>query len=238
MLRYFDSVGISLDSRLQVLARRDFAGMISVAIKSADATATDPAPPSTWEALRQKRSGSSASAGWPRRDCTGGEEVRVGCAVSAVPTPSIAFLSRDRRDCSSALLSSHRTWWPIVFARTKARTDDGYRKAHRSRRSIGGRAGSGDGHGRCADGVGGGRAATPGQNRPDHVWDHLPDTEQILARVRQEPVRRTCLSRPEHRVRPGHGPHGVVARHRALPRPPTRRRTPGTMGAWRPGLAR
>jgi DtxR family Mn-dependent transcriptional regulator len=34
MLRYFDSVGISLDSRLKVLARRDFAGMISVAIES------------------------------------------------------------------------------------------------------------------------------------------------------------------------------------------------------------
>ena len=36
MLRYFDSVGISLDSRLRVLARRDFAGMISVAIESSD----------------------------------------------------------------------------------------------------------------------------------------------------------------------------------------------------------
>ena len=36
MLRYFDSVGISLDSRLRVLARRDFAGMISVAIESTD----------------------------------------------------------------------------------------------------------------------------------------------------------------------------------------------------------
>lgn len=35
MLRYFDSVGISLDSRLMVLARRDFAGMISVAVKPA-----------------------------------------------------------------------------------------------------------------------------------------------------------------------------------------------------------
>ena len=34
MLRYFDSVGISLDSRLRVLARRDFAGMISVAVKN------------------------------------------------------------------------------------------------------------------------------------------------------------------------------------------------------------
>jgi DtxR family Mn-dependent transcriptional regulator len=33
MLRYFDSVGISLDSRLRVLARRDFAGMISVGIE-------------------------------------------------------------------------------------------------------------------------------------------------------------------------------------------------------------
>ena len=36
MLRYFDSVGISLDSRLRVLARRDFAGMISVAIEGPD----------------------------------------------------------------------------------------------------------------------------------------------------------------------------------------------------------
>ncbi|OBB36686.1 manganese-binding transcriptional regulator MntR [Mycobacterium sp. 852002-51961_SCH5331710] len=36
MLRYFDSVGINLDSRLRVLARRDFAGMISVAIESAE----------------------------------------------------------------------------------------------------------------------------------------------------------------------------------------------------------
>jgi DtxR family Mn-dependent transcriptional regulator len=39
MLRYFDSVGISLDSRLRVLARRDFAGMISVAVESADGDA-------------------------------------------------------------------------------------------------------------------------------------------------------------------------------------------------------
>lgn len=36
MLRYFDSVGISLDSRLRVLARRDFAGLISVAIEGAE----------------------------------------------------------------------------------------------------------------------------------------------------------------------------------------------------------
>jgi DtxR family Mn-dependent transcriptional regulator len=36
MLRYFDSVGISLDSRLRVLARRDFAGLISVAVEGAD----------------------------------------------------------------------------------------------------------------------------------------------------------------------------------------------------------
>ena len=34
MLRYFDTVGISLDSRLRVLTRREFAGMISVAIES------------------------------------------------------------------------------------------------------------------------------------------------------------------------------------------------------------
>ena len=36
MLRYFDDVGISLDSRLRVLARRDFAGMISVSVESAN----------------------------------------------------------------------------------------------------------------------------------------------------------------------------------------------------------
>ncbi|MGE2814621.1 manganese-binding transcriptional regulator MntR [Mycobacterium heidelbergense] len=36
MLRYFDSVGINLDSRVRVLTRREFAGMISVAIESAD----------------------------------------------------------------------------------------------------------------------------------------------------------------------------------------------------------
>ena len=38
MLRYFDAVGISLDSRLRVLARRDFAGMISVSVESAGGT--------------------------------------------------------------------------------------------------------------------------------------------------------------------------------------------------------
>ena len=59
MLRYFDSVGISLDSRLRVLARRDFAGMISVAIESPDGEKT---PPSNWEALRHKRFGSSANS--------------------------------------------------------------------------------------------------------------------------------------------------------------------------------
>ena len=40
MLRYFDSVGISLDSRLRVLKRRDFAGVISVAIESAGGAQT------------------------------------------------------------------------------------------------------------------------------------------------------------------------------------------------------
>jgi DtxR family Mn-dependent transcriptional regulator len=34
MLRYFTDVGINLDSRLRVLTRREFAGMISVAIDS------------------------------------------------------------------------------------------------------------------------------------------------------------------------------------------------------------
>ena len=40
MLRYFDSVGINLDSRLRVLTRREFAGMISVAIESDGAQST------------------------------------------------------------------------------------------------------------------------------------------------------------------------------------------------------
>ena len=60
MLRYFDSVGITLDSRLLVLARRDFAGMISVAVNPLRPERTSRGPQSTWEALRQKRSGSSA----------------------------------------------------------------------------------------------------------------------------------------------------------------------------------
>ena len=94
MLRYFDSVGISLDSRLRVLARRDFAGMISVAIKSADAKENDPVPPSIWEVLQQKRFGSSASSHDLRlrrcslghRDCNGGEVVRVDPTTSAIST--------------------------------------------------------------------------------------------------------------------------------------------------------
>ena len=53
MLRYFDSVGISLDSRLKVLARRDFAGMISVGVESPEGPATtvdlgNPAAEAIW----------------------------------------------------------------------------------------------------------------------------------------------------------------------------------------------
>ncbi len=40
MLRYFADVGINLDSRLRVLTRREFAGMISVAIESGDGVQT------------------------------------------------------------------------------------------------------------------------------------------------------------------------------------------------------
>ncbi|HTQ22278.1 manganese-binding transcriptional regulator MntR [Mycobacterium sp.] len=40
MLRYFASVGISLDSQFRVLTRREFAGMISVAIEKADGAQT------------------------------------------------------------------------------------------------------------------------------------------------------------------------------------------------------
>jgi DtxR family transcriptional regulator, Mn-dependent transcriptional regulator len=40
MLRYFDSIGISLDSCLRVLTRREFAGVISVAVESTDSAPT------------------------------------------------------------------------------------------------------------------------------------------------------------------------------------------------------
>lgn len=40
MLRYFHSVGISLDSRLRVITHREFAGMISVSVESTDGEAT------------------------------------------------------------------------------------------------------------------------------------------------------------------------------------------------------
>lgn len=57
MLRYFDSIGISLDSRLQVLTRREFAGMISVAVESADGEAAtvdlgSPAAQAIWMVLQ------------------------------------------------------------------------------------------------------------------------------------------------------------------------------------------
>ncbi|HEU4362809.1 MAG TPA: manganese-binding transcriptional regulator MntR [Mycobacterium sp.] len=51
MLRYFDGVGISLDSRLHVLTRRDFAGIISVAINAPDGATIDlgsPAAQAIW----------------------------------------------------------------------------------------------------------------------------------------------------------------------------------------------
>jgi DtxR family Mn-dependent transcriptional regulator len=41
MLRYFDTVGITLDSRLRVVARRDFAGMISVTVKNPGGRASE-----------------------------------------------------------------------------------------------------------------------------------------------------------------------------------------------------
>ncbi|MBO0866893.1 MAG: ferrous iron transport protein A, partial [Mycobacterium sp.] len=47
MLRYFDTIGISLDSRLRVLARREFAGMISVAIETGESGASGDGAPIT-----------------------------------------------------------------------------------------------------------------------------------------------------------------------------------------------
>jgi DtxR family Mn-dependent transcriptional regulator len=54
MLRYLDSIGISLDSRLQVLARREFAGMISLAVGPAGGAAVElgsPAARAIWVVL-------------------------------------------------------------------------------------------------------------------------------------------------------------------------------------------
>lgn len=51
MLRYFDSVGIALDTPIEVVERRDFAGTISVRIGSASADPVDlgnPAAQSIW----------------------------------------------------------------------------------------------------------------------------------------------------------------------------------------------
>ena len=57
MLRYFDSIGINLDSRLRVLTRREFAGMISIAVESADGAPTtvdlgSPAAQAIWMVAR------------------------------------------------------------------------------------------------------------------------------------------------------------------------------------------
>ena len=52
MLRYFDTVGINLDSQVRVLARRDFAGMISVQVDRAGSSTTvdlgSPAAQAIW----------------------------------------------------------------------------------------------------------------------------------------------------------------------------------------------
>ena len=52
MLRYFDTVGINLDSQVRVLARRDFAGMISVQVDRANSSTTvdlgSPAAQAIW----------------------------------------------------------------------------------------------------------------------------------------------------------------------------------------------
>ncbi|MCV7367290.1 DtxR family transcriptional regulator [Mycolicibacterium duvalii] len=49
MLRYFDTVGITLDCRVRVVARRDFAGMISVTVQSPDGAAGTDAGETTVE---------------------------------------------------------------------------------------------------------------------------------------------------------------------------------------------
>jgi len=81
MLSYFDSVGINLDPRLRVLARRDFAGMISVAIEDPRAPTVLP-PLSIWEALPQRRFGWSASVVVRPRD----SEATPASAASAIET--------------------------------------------------------------------------------------------------------------------------------------------------------
>ncbi len=51
MLRYFDEVGIALDTDIEVVERRDFAGTVSVRIGSPDGTTVDlgnPAAEAIW----------------------------------------------------------------------------------------------------------------------------------------------------------------------------------------------
>ena len=54
MLRYFDSVGVSLDVEITVEERRDFAG------NSVRSTRRQPPTPSTWEVQSLKQFGSSS----------------------------------------------------------------------------------------------------------------------------------------------------------------------------------
>ena len=69
MLRYFDSVGIALDSHLTVLTRRDFAARCRCRSATATATATAAQPQrntrSSWEALQPNRFGSSPASRHP-----------------------------------------------------------------------------------------------------------------------------------------------------------------------------
>ena len=145
--------------------------------------------------------------------------------------------------------------WAIVPPRDRWRNDDGYRKAHRSRRCIGGRAGNtecsahrhtddgvdrrrrpgGDGHGRAgADGgVAGRRTVSRRLDRPDHGRDHLPDARR---RRTSTSVKNQFIA-PTHpgqniELRRGDDARGVVAHHRALPPPRARARAPEPLRAW------
>ncbi len=126
MLRYFDSVGISLDSRLLVLARRDFAGMISVAVKSADAgehepgTTVDLGSPAA-EAIWVVR---LAGLVQPRR----GRRARRRSRSSIRPDCSVEPLARkmpNRLDTTSSARTSARRL-PSVTPACRSSSDGGH----------------------------------------------------------------------------------------------------------------
>ena len=99
MLRYFDTVGINLDSRVRVLARRDFAGLVSVQIENSGRSTA-----SNWEVRPPRRFGSCrpelrawAPGRRPRRTR------RAGRRADTMPTRTSSSSTRMCRMCRSVI---------------------------------------------------------------------------------------------------------------------------------------